>query len=347
MWGSAGREEGAPVPESPLSILPAVFAKSPLSVFPESPMRAVVAGGAGFIGSYLCTALVDRGDEVHCIDDLSSGSEENIAHLIDRPGFSFSRHDITVGLDVPGTIDAVLDLASPASPKDYLARPIPTLEVGSAGTRNCLELAEKAGAVFLLTSTSEVYGDPEVHPQPESYWGRVNPIGIRSVYDEAKRYAEALTFAFQRDRGADIRVARIFNTYGPRLRPSDGRVVSNFLDQALTGRPLSVYGDGSQTRSLCFVDDQVAGLLALLASECPGPVNIGNPEEVTVLELAQRVIALTGTSSGIVFEPLPSDDPTRRCPDISRAREMLGWEPRIPLDEGLARTAEWMKTIVA
>ncbi len=336
-----------PVPESPLSILPAVFAESPLSVFPESPMRAVVAGGAGFIGSYLCTALADRGDEVHCVDDLSSGSEENIAHLIDRPGFSFSRHDITVGLDVPGTIDAVLDLASPASPKDYLARPIPTLEVGSAGTRNCLELAEKAGAVFLLTSTSEVYGDPEVHPQPESYWGRVNPIGIRSVYDEAKRYAEALTFAFQRDRGADVRVARIFNTYGPRLRPSDGRVVSNFLDQALTGRPLSVYGDGSQTRSLCFVDDQVAGLLALLASGCSGPVNIGNPEEVTVLELAERVIALTGTSSGIVFEPLPADDPTRRCPDISRAREMLGWEPRIPLDEGLARTAEWMKTIVA
>jgi dTDP-glucose 4,6-dehydratase len=306
-------------------------------------MRVVVAGGAGFLGAHLCARLLARGDSVVCVDDLSSGREENLTNLIDAPGFSFSRQDVSAALDVEDPVDAIVNLASPASPRDYLSRPLETLAVGSNGTRNCLELAERHGARFLLASTSEVYGDPQVHPQTEDYWGNVNPIGPRSVYDEAKRFAEALTFAYARTRGTDVAVVRIFNTYGPGLRPGDGRVVSNFLSQALREQPLTVYGDGSQTRSLCFVDDEIDGIVRLLDSGIAGPVNIGNPEETTVLALAERVIALTGTSSNIVFEPLPADDPVRRCPDIARARELLGWEPTVPLDEGLLRTAAWMR----
>jgi len=306
-------------------------------------MRVVVAGGAGFLGAHLCARLLARGDSVVCVDDLSSGREENLTNLIDAPGFSFSRQDVSAALDVEDPVDAIVNLASPASPRDYLSRPLETLAVGSNGTRNCLELAERHGARFLLASTSEVYGDPQVHPQTEDYWGHVNPIGPRSVYDEAKRFAEALTFAYARTQGTDVAVVRIFNTYGPGLRPGDGRVVSNFLSQALREQPLTVYGDGSQTRSLCFVDDEIDGIVRLLDSGVAGPVNIGNPEETTVLALAERVIALTGTSSNIVFEPLPADDPVRRCPDIARARELLGWEPTVPLDEGLLRTAAWMR----
>ncbi len=302
-----------------------------------------MAGGAGFLGAHLCARLLARGDSVVCVDDLSSGREENLTNLIDAPGFSFSRQDVSAALDVEDPVDAIVNLASPASPRDYLSRPLETLAVGSNGTRNCLELAERHGARFLLASTSEVYGDPQVHPQTEDYWGNVNPIGPRSVYDEAKRFAEALTFAYARTRGTDVAVVRIFNTYGPGLRPGDGRVVSNFLSQALREQPLTVYGDGSQTRSLCFVDDEIDGIVRLLDSGIAGPVNIGNPEETTVLALAERVIALTGTSSNIVFEPLPADDPVRRCPDIARARELLGWEPTVPLDEGLLRTAAWMR----
>jgi dTDP-glucose 4,6-dehydratase len=302
--------------------------------------RVAVLGGAGFLGSHLCDRLVARGDTVICVDDFSTGRRANVAHLAGHPGFTLVEADVSRSLPVEGPLDAVCHLASPASPPDYLARPLATLAVGSEGTRRALELAEQNGARFLLASTSEVYGDPAVHPQPESYWGNVNPVGPRSVYDEAKRFAEALTFAHHRERGADVGVVRIFNTYGPRLRPDDGRVVSNFLAQALRGAPLTVYGDGSQTRSLCYVEDEVAGLLAMLAAPVAGPVNIGNPDEHTVLELARTVIELTGSSSTIVHRPLPADDPGRRRPDITLARQLLGWEPTTPLAVGLARTAE-------
>jgi dTDP-glucose 4,6-dehydratase len=300
--------------------------------------RVVVTGGAGFLGSHLCEALVARGDSVVCVDDLSSGRLSNLEALEHDRLFELAIGDVSVALDVEGPVDAVLHLASAASPPDYLARPIETLAAGSEGTRRAIELAASSNARFVLASTSEVYGDAQVHPQAETYWGNVNPVGPRSVYDEAKRFAEALTIAWRSTHGLDVGIARIFNTYGPRLRPGDGRVVSNFVVQALEERPLTVYGDGSQTRSLCYVSDQIEGLLALLDSGVVGPVNIGNPREVTILELAERVIALTGSTSRTENLPLPEDDPLRRCPDISLARRELGWEPRIELDDGLTRT---------
>jgi dTDP-glucose 4,6-dehydratase len=305
--------------------------------------RVVVTGGAGFVGSHLCEALVARGDRVVAVDDLSTGNVENVEALEGSPAFELVVADVSRELPVAGPVDAVMHLASPASPPDYLERPLETLAVGSEGTRRALTLAHEHGARFVLASTSEVYGDPGVHPQAETYWGNVNPVGPRSVYDEAKRFAEALTMAWHRSKGTDVGIVRIFNTYGPRLRPGDGRVVSNFLVQALEGRPLTVYGDGSQTRSLCFVEDEVAGLVALLDSGITGPVNIGNPAELTVLELAHAVLDLTGSPSPVTYEPLPQDDPTRRRPDISLARRELGWEPRVPLEEGLRRTADFFR----
>ncbi|MGH9004420.1 MAG: UDP-glucuronic acid decarboxylase family protein [Acidimicrobiia bacterium] len=310
--------------------------------------RVLVTGGAGFIGSHLCRTLMARGDEVVAVDDCSTGRPSNLADLEGRPGFSFLVHDVTRPLAIDGPLDAVCHLASAASPPDYLARPLETLLVGSEGTRLTLELAGAKGARYLLTSTSEVYGDPLVHPQPETYWGNVNPVGPRSVYDEAKRFAEALTTAHGRVHGTDVKIARTFNTYGPHLRPGDGRVVSNFIVQALAGKPITVYGDGSQSRSFCYVDDQIAGLCALLDSDWTGsPVNIGNPDEHTVLELAKLVIDMTGSDSDISFEPLPQDDPTRRQPDISLAEKVLNWRPQVGLAEGLARTVEWFRRAVS
>ena len=299
-----------------------------------------MAGGAGFLGSHLCDRLVERGDSVVCLDDLSTGSAENVAHLVGDDRFRLIVADVSekVELDDDARIDAVCHLASPASPPAYLARPLHTLAVGSEGTRRLLELARAHDARFLMASTSEVYGEPEVHPQDESYRGNVDPTGPRSVYDEAKRFAEAITMAMHRSYGLNVGIARIFNTYGPRLSPGDGRVVSNFVVQALRGEPLTVYGDGTQTRSFCFVDDQIAGLLALLGSSLTGPVNIGNPDERSMLELARLVLEVTGSHSDIVFRPLPTDDPTRRCPDITLARETLGWSPRVELRDGLERT---------
>jgi nucleoside-diphosphate-sugar epimerase len=307
-----------------------------------SGRRIVVTGGAGFLGSHLCDSLLARGDEVVAIDNLATGRLQNIEHLFGRAGFTYVRHDVSGYVWVPGRVDAVLHFASPASPKDYLEMPIQTLKVGSLGTHNCLGLAKDKDARFLLASTSEVYGDPSIHPQPESYWGNVNPVGPRGVYDEAKRFAEAMTMAYHTHHGLEVRIVRIFNTYGPRMRPTDGRAVSNFLVAALHGKPITVYGDGSQTRSFCYVDDEVRGFLALLDSELVGPVNIGNPGEFTVLELAELVIEVTNSDSDIVYEPLPVDDPTQRRPDITRAHDELGWEPRIDLREGLTRTAEWL-----
>jgi dTDP-glucose 4,6-dehydratase len=301
--------------------------------------RLVVLGGGGFLGSHLCDRLLARGDQVVCVDDFSTGRTANVSHLDGHPGFTLVRADISKELPVDGAIDGVFNLASPASPPDYLSLPLETLAVGSEGTRRGLELAHHHGARFLLASTSEVYGDPDVHPQTESYWGNVNSVGPRSVYDEAKRFAEALTMAHHRTLGTDVTIVRIFNTYGPRLRPDDGRVVSNFIFQALQGEPLTVYGDGSQTRSLCYVDDEIQGLIALFDSDVTGPVNIGNPDEYTVLQLAQTVVELLGSSSPIVHLPLPVDDPTRRKPDITLARTQLDWEPTTSLREGLARTA--------
>jgi dTDP-glucose 4,6-dehydratase len=307
----------------------------------------VVTGGAGFLGSHLCERLLDRGHEVICVDNCITGSTANIEHLTGRNEFTFVRHDVSRPLSVEGAVDAVLHFASPASPRDYLELPIQTLKVGSLGTHNCLGLAKAKDARFLLASTSEVYGDPEVHPQSEDYWGHVNPIGPRGVYDEAKRFAEAITMAYHRAHGVDVRIVRIFNTFGIKMRPSDGRVVSNFLVQALRGSPLTVYGDGSQTRSFCYVDDEVEGILALLESDYVGPMNIGNPTELTVSELAAMIIEITGSSSEIIHEPLPVDDPTQRRPDISLARRVLGWEPRIPIREGLARTVSYLEAEVA
>jgi dTDP-glucose 4,6-dehydratase len=302
--------------------------------------RVVVAGGAGFLGSHLCDRLIERGDTVVCLDDLSTGSKDNVAHLLDHDRFRLVVTNVSekVELGDDATIDAVCNLASPASPPAYLARPFDTLAVGSEGTRRLLELARAHDARFLMASTSEVYGDPEVHPQAESYRGNVDPTGPRSVYDEAKRFAESLTMAMHRTHGVNVGIVRIFNTYGPRLSPGDGRVVSNFIVQALRGDPLTVYGDGSQTRSLCFVDDEIGGLLALLDSSLTGPVNIGNPDERTMLELAHFVLEVTGSTSGITYEQLPKDDPTRRCPDITLARTALGWEPTTGLREGIERT---------
>jgi dTDP-glucose 4,6-dehydratase len=303
--------------------------------------RIVVSGGAGLLGSALCRALVARGDQVVVLDDLSTGRVENLTELITSDGLDLRRIDVTRAAIVDGEIDAVMHLASPASPADFASRADQIMAVNSEGTRNMLELAASHGAVFFLASTSEVYGDPLVHPQPESYLGNVNPTGPRAVYDEAKRFAEAMTMSWRRQHGADIRIVRIFNTYGPRMRFDDGRVVSNFIAQALRGKPLTVYGDGSQTRSLCYVDDEVEGFLLLLDSDYQAPVNIGNPSETTVLELAETVINVTGSNSGIELRPLPEDDPTRRQPDISLARRVLGWEPTVPLEDGLKRTVSW------
>jgi dTDP-glucose 4,6-dehydratase len=286
--------------------------------------RVVVTGGAGFLGSHLCDALLARGDEVVALDNLVTGDVSNIEHLFTRAGFSFVQHDVSTFIWVPGEVDVVLHFASPASPVDYLEMPIQTLKVGSLGTHNSLGLAKAKDARFLLASTSEVYGDPQVHPQPESYWGHVNPIGPRGVYDEAKRFAEAMTMAYHRYHGLDVRLLRIFNTYGERMRAQDGRVVSNFLVQALQGKPLTLYGDGTQTRSFCYVEDEVRGILALLDGDEVGPVNIGNPNEFTVRELAELVVEVTGSPSEIVYEPLPVDDPTQRQPDITLARTALG-----------------------
>jgi dTDP-glucose 4,6-dehydratase len=301
--------------------------------------RQVVLGGAGFLGSHLCDHLVGRGDEVVCVDDFSTGRRSNVAHLDGHPRFTLVEADVSASLPVEGPVSGVFNLASPASPPDYLARPLETLATGSEGTRRGLQLAQRHGARFLMASTSEVYGNPEVHPQNEEYWGNVNPVGPRSVYDEAKRYAEALCMAHYRTVGTDVGIARIFNTYGPRLRPGDGRVVSNFLLQAMQGEPLTVYGDGSQTRSLCYVEDEIRGLVALFDADITGPVNIGNPDEYTVLELALSVVELLGSSSPIVHLPLPVDDPCRRRPDISLAKAALGWEPTVGLRAGLLRTA--------
>ncbi len=304
--------------------------------------RVVVTGGAGFVGSHLCAALLERGDEVVCVDNLITGQVANVEPLFVQPAFTFIEHDVSTYVHVPGEVDAVLHLASPASPRDYLDMPIQTLKVGSLGTHNALGLAKAKGARFQLASTSEVYGDPEVHPQPESYWGHVNPVGPRGVYDEAKRFAEAITMAYHRYHGVDVRIARIFNTYGPRMRPGDGRVVSNFIVQALRGEPITVYGDGSQTRSFCYIDDQVRGQLALLDSDVCDPVNIGNDGEFTVFELAEAVIDVVGSASPIVHEPLPVDDPRQRRPDLTRARTLLGWEPAVALREGIERTTSWI-----
>ncbi len=305
--------------------------------------RVVVTGGAGFLGSHISTALLERGDQVVAVDNLSTGRVENLEHLFGNDAFQFVRRDVSEYLWVPGPVDAVLHFASPASPRDYLELPIQTLKVGSLGTHNGLGLAKDKGARFLLASTSEVYGDPQVHPQPEDYWGHVNPVGPRGVYDEAKRFAEAISMAYARTHGMAVRIVRIFNTYGPRLRARDGRVVSNFIDQALRGEPLTVYGDGAQTRSFCYVEDEVRGLLALLDSDLDGPCNIGNPDEFTVRELADLVIEVTDSTSEVVHEDLPVDDPAKRRPDITRARTELGWEPKVQLREGIERTVEWFK----
>lgn len=307
-------------------------------------MRVVVTGGAGFLGSHLCERLIDRGDAVVCVDDLSTGRIDNIVHLLQLPMFEFIHNDVVIGIAVEGGVDAVAHLASPASPPDYLRRPLETLAVGSRGTENALQLAQVHNARFVLASTSEVYGDPAVHPQPEDYWGNVNPVGPRSVYDEAKRYAEAVSTAYRTTLGTNVGIARIFNTFGPRMRPEDGRVVTSFIAQALVGDPLTIYGDGSQTRSFCYVDDLVGGLIALLDSDEPGPVNLGNPNERTVAELAVLVLQLTQSTSPIEHYPLPVDDPTRRRPVITRAEHRLGWIPTVPVEEGLRRTVEWFRS---
>jgi len=308
-------------------------------------MRVLVTGGAGFIGSHLCDALLGEGHSVVCADNLLTGRMENIAHLDHEPRFEFLRQDVCQAFDC-GKVAYIFHFASPASPVDYLKHGIETLQVGSLGSMNCLELASKYDAKFLLASTSECYGDPLEHPQKESYWGHVNPIGRRSVYDEAKRFAEAVTMAYHRSRKVDTRIVRIFNTYGPRLQINDGRVISNFMKQALLGEDLTVYGDGSQTRSFCYESDEVAGILALSESDEHAPTNIGNPDEFTILECAQVVLEVTGSNSEVRFEPLPQDDPKQRRPDITKARELLGWAPKIDLRTGLELSLEYFRAAV-
>jgi dTDP-glucose 4,6-dehydratase len=308
---------------------------------------SIVTGGAGFLGSHLCERLLAEGHRVVAVDNLITGNRTNIARLEGRADFRFILHDITKPLEIDEPIDNVLHFASPASPIDYLELPIQTLKVGSLGTHNSLGLAKAKRASFLLASTSEVYGDPLTHPQPESYWGNVNPVGPRGVYDEAKRFAEAMTMAYHRYHGLDTRIVRIFNTYGPRMRPNDGRVVPAFIQEALRGEPLTVFGDGGQTRSFCYVDDLVDGIYRLLVSGIHDPVNIGNPHEMTIRQFADRILHLTGSASPIAYRPLPVDDPKTRQPDIAQARGRLGWEPRVPLDEGLAKTIEYFRTLLA
>ncbi len=310
-------------------------------------MRVLVTGAAGFLGSHLCDRLLAQGYRVVGMDNFLTGNSANVAHLRSHADFQLVLHDVTNFIELEGPLDAVLHFASPASPVDYLEHPIPTLKVGSLGTHKALGLAKAKGARFLLASTSEVYGDPLVHPQPESYWGNVNPVGPRGVYDEAKRFAEALTMAYHRYHGLDTRIVRIFNTYGPRMRPNDGRVVSNFIVQALHGEPLTVYGDGSQTRSFCYVDDLVTGIVLLFERGDADPTNLGNPHEFTVRDLAALVLKLTGSRSEIVERPLPVDDPRVRQPDIGRVRETLGWEPKVGLEEGLRRTIDYFRRLTA
>jgi dTDP-glucose 4,6-dehydratase len=305
-------------------------------------LRILITGGAGFIGSHLCDKLLELGHEVICMDNLLTGSPDNIAH-IRSPKFTFIQYDVTNYIYVEGPLDYVLHFASPASPMDYLRLPIHTLKVGALGTHKALGLAKAKGARFLLASTSEVYGDPQIHPQPESYWGNVNPIGVRGVYDEAKRYAEALTMAYHRYHGLHTKIVRIFNTFGPRMRRDDGRAVPTFITQALRGEDLTVFGDGSQTRSFGYITDLVDGIIKLMESDLVEPVNIGNPQEMTVLEMAKLIIEITGSKSGIVFKELPEDDPKVRQPDITLARTRLGWEPKVDIREALVRTVEWFK----
>ena len=310
-------------------------------------MRLVVSGAAGFIGSHMCDRLLAEGHHVEALDNLLTGSRRNLAHLADEPRFHWLQRDITRPFTVEGPVDCVVNMASPASPKDYLEHPIETLDVGSLGTRRMLELALEKGARFLLTSTSECYGDPLEHPQTETYWGHVNPVGPRSCYDESKRFAEALTMAYHRAHGLPTNIARIFNTYGPRMKLDDGRVVPALVDQALRGQPLTIFGDGRQTRSFCYVSDLVDGLYRLMFSGERYPVNLGNPREMTILEFAERIRELTGSRSAMVFQPLPEDDPKQRCPDIAKARALLGWEPRVTLEEGLALTVAYFRGLHA
>lgn len=305
--------------------------------------RVVVTGGAGFLGSHLCERLIDRGDHVVCLDNFLTGSAANVEHLQGRSGFRLVRTDVTDYIHIVGDVDVVLHFASPASPVDYLRHPIATLKVGSIGTLHALGLAKDKSARFVLASTSEVYGDPEVHPQPESYWGHVNPVGPRGVYDEAKRFAEALTLAYRHTHGVDTGIVRIFNTFGPRMRPDDGRAIPNFIRQALAGEPVTVAGDGKQTRSICFVDDFVTGILAMAHSDHSGPINLGNPHEIAMLDLARWIIDLTGSQSPIVHIERPVDDPTIRQPDTTLAEAVLGWQPEVEVGEGLRRTIEWFR----
>ncbi len=310
-------------------------------------MRVLITGVAGFLGSHLCDRFMRDGHSVVGLDNFITGSPDNIAHLTGNDRFRLIKHNISTETYIAGDLDGVLHFASPASPIDYLELPIQTLKVGSLGTMNALGIAKANEARFLLASTSEIYGDPLIHPQPESYWGNVNPIGPRGVYDEAKRFAEAVTMAYHRHHGVDTRIVRIFNTYGPRMRPHDGRVVSNFIVQALSGEPLTIYGDGSQTRSFCYVDDEVEGIYRLFMHGDANPTNIGNPDEYTVKQLAEMVIELTGSTSAIDYKPLPTDDPKVRKPDISRARSMLGWEPQVPVREGVSKTIAHFRDLMA
>jgi dTDP-glucose 4,6-dehydratase len=309
--------------------------------------RVVVTGGARFLGSHLCEGLLRRGDEVVCLDNFLTGTPDNVAHLMGNPAFTLQRCDLVEFVHVPGPVDLVLHFASPASPIDYLRLPLQTLKVGSIGTWHALGLAKDKNARFLLASTSEVYGDPQVHPQPEDYWGHVNPVGPRGVYDEAKRYGEALTMAYQRSEGLDTAIVRLFNTYGPRMRPADGRAIPTFIRQALAGEPVTVAGDGRQTRSVCYIDDTVAGILALAASGEPGPVNIGNPDERSVLSIAEDVIAAAGSRSAVTFIDRPVDDPAVRRPDTTVASERLGWHPTVSWADGLADTVAWFRAQLA
>ena len=310
-------------------------------------MRVVITGGAGFLGSHLCDYFIEKGWDVLCLDNLVTGTNSNIEHLLQNPRFKFAQQDVSKFIDVEGPVDVVMHFASPASPPDYLKFPIQTLKVGALGTHNALGLAMAKKARFMQASTSECYGDPEVSPQPETYWGHVNPVGPRGVYDEAKRFAEAITMAYHRYHGVDTRIVRIFNTYGPRMRLNDGRALPNFLYQALVGEPITVYGDGKQTRSFCWVGDLVEGIYRLLESNEHEPTNIGNPAEITILEFAERVRALVGTSAPIVHHELPVDDPKQRCPDITKAKRILKWEPKVKLEEGLRITYEHFKKQVA